>query len=99
ETSVGEGRAGDDAPACAIPVLEERLEWGYTALPSDGPHVIAGHGDHRLEETPLAEGGGGDDAPARSVEGLGERGRRPTATEDLADGPDVVGGDRRGPDE
>jgi len=95
-TPFREPGTGDNAPARAVPVLDQcvlRRQHERIHTPHR-PHVVARRAGYAEEGG--VSGGSGDDAPARPVEMLGERLKRPTPGPDQADRPDIVVSDYRG---
>src|SRR5262249_38675598 len=89
-TDTGEGGAGDDGPARAIPVLDQDPLFGDVDV-TRGPDVGRRDGRHRTQQSPVLELRAGDDAPAHAVPVLDQR-IDGTASSLIPDGPDVVAG-------
>jgi hypothetical protein len=86
---------GNHAPARAVPVFNQSGDGASRTLIADGPYVIAGRGVHAFKFA-ASDVRCGYGAPTRPIEMFGERRIR---LEHVADRPDVVVRDRRGPSE
>ena len=86
---------GNYAPVRAVPVFNQSCDGASRTLIADGPYIIAGGGVHAFKFAAVNVRCG-HEVPVRPIEMFSERRMR---LEHVADRPDVVVSDGRGPSE